>query len=119
MPDGPEGSPIELVIKRTLTFSDRKYIILGSTADRREETSNVCEAVWPASDQRVFEFVFLVRLAEVLREYSLWASCRMGSQICRRGLRRIGVKHVTRLLASQYKPAMVEAGRWRALANRM
>jgi phage terminase large subunit GpA-like protein len=47
-----EGSPIDLAMKRTLTFPDRK-IILGSTPID-EETSHVCTA-YAASDQRVFE----------------------------------------------------------------
>ena len=52
MEAGDEGSPIDLVIKRTLTFSDRK-IIMGSTP-LDEETSNICRS-YAASDMRVFE----------------------------------------------------------------
>ena len=89
MPDGPEGSPIELVIKRTLTFSDRK-IILGSTPID-EETSNVCEA-YAASDMRVFEVP--CPACGTSSRKSLWRISN-GSLA---GLKpqRIGARHATR-----------------------
>ena len=49
---GPEGSPILLAERRTLSFSNRK-IIMGSTPIH-EETSHVLRA-YRESDQRVFE----------------------------------------------------------------
>ena len=49
---GPEGSPILLAERRTLSFSNRK-IVLGSTPIH-EETSHVLRA-YRESDQRVFE----------------------------------------------------------------
>src|SRR5262245_44487952 len=52
MVPGPEGSPILLAERRTLSFPDRK-VILGSTP-LLEDTSNVLRS-YAASDQRVFE----------------------------------------------------------------
>ena len=108
MPDGPEGSPIELVIKRTLTFSDRK-IILGSTPID-EETSNVCEA-YAASDQRVFECP--CPACGVFCEI-LWRHVEWEPNLPETAAYRCEACHT--LIGDQYKPAMVEAGRWRALA---
>ena len=108
MPDGPEGSPIELVIKRTLTFADRK-IILGSTPTD-EETSNVCEA-YAASDMRVFEVPCPAcgTFAEILWRHIEWQPSRPETAAYR-------CEACNALVDESHKPAMVEAGRWRATA---
>ena len=108
MPDGPEGSPIELAIKRTLTFSDRK-IILGSTPID-EETSNVCEA-YAASDMRVFEVPCPVCgvFAEILWRHIEWPPVEPERAAYR-------CEACNALVDELHKPAMVEAGRWRATA---
>ena len=106
MPDGPEGSPIELVIKRTLTFSDRK-IILGSTP-LDEETSNVCEA-YAASDMRVFEVPCPAcgTFAEILWRHIEWPPGEPDRAAYR-------CEACNALIEEGHKPGMVEAGRWQA-----
>ena len=106
MPDGPEGSPIELVIKRTLTFSDRK-IILGS-APLDEETSNVCEA-YAASDMRVFEVPCPAcgTFAEILWRHIEWPPGEPDRAAYR-------CEACNALIEEGHKPGMVEAGRWQA-----
>ena len=108
MPDGPEGSPIELVTKRTLTFSDRK-IILGSTPID-EETSNVCEA-YAASDMRIFEVPCPAcgTFAEILWRHIEWQPGRPETAAYR-------CEACNALVDESHKPVMVEAGRWRATA---
>jgi phage terminase large subunit GpA-like protein len=106
MDAGPEGSPIALAERRTLSFPDRK-IVLGSTP-LREDTSNVLRA-YAASDQRVFEvpcpdcggFVELLwSMIEWEPEDPDTAAFRCPS--CRA------------LVTESAKPGMVESGRWRA-----
>ena len=109
MPDGPEGSPIELVIKRTLTFSDRK-IILGSTPID-EETSQRLRGL---CSERHARFRGSMPGLRNFRGNTL-AAYRMAARRARYAP-PIGARHVTRSLARNTSPQMVEAGRWRATA---
>ena len=108
MPDGPEGSPIELVIKRTLTFSTGK-----SSSARRRSTKKprMFARLTPRS---TCEFSrFLARLAE--RSRKSFGVISNGSLVVLK-LPPIGARHATLSLDEEHKPAMVEAGRWRATA---
>ncbi len=102
-----EGSPILLAERRTLSFPDRK-IILGSTPVH-EDTSHVLRA-WAQSDQRIFEMPCPecgdfaepawahIHWPEGRPEDAAWCCPACGS-----------------LVPESCKPAMVAAGRWRAL----
>ncbi len=104
----PEGSPILLAERRTLSFPDRK-IVMGSTPVF-EETSAILRA-WAASDRRIFEvpcpecgaFAEItwdcIRWPEGRPEAAAWACPACGA-----------------LIEESRKPAMVAAGRWRALS---
>jgi phage terminase large subunit GpA-like protein len=104
----PEGSPIILAERRTLSFPNRK-IVLGSTPVH-EDTSHVLRA-YAASDRRVFEvpcpecgtFAELlwqdIRWPEGRPEDAAWCCPSCGA-----------------LVAERHKPAMGAAGRWRATA---
>ena len=106
METGDEGSPIDLAIKRTLTFPDRK-IIMGSTP-LDETTSNICRA-YEASDMRVYECscpscgVF----NEILWGHIEWPVGEPEKAAWR-------CPHCGAITTEAHKPAMVAAGRWRA-----
>lgn len=103
-----EGSPILLAERRTLSFPDRK-IITGSSPVH-EETSHVLRA-WAQSDQRVFEVPCpdCGDFAEPEWAHIRWPQGRPedAAWCCP----SCGV-----LVPERHKPAMVAAGRWRALA---
>jgi phage terminase large subunit GpA-like protein len=104
----PEGSPILLAERRTLSFPNRK-IVMGSTPTF-EDTSHVLRA-YAASDRRIFEvpcpecgtFSEIqwqdIRWPEGRPEEAAWCCPSCGA-----------------LVAERHKPAMVAAGRWRATA---
>ena len=104
----PEGSPILLAERRTLSFPDRK-IVMGSTPVH-EETSTILRA-WAQSDRRIFEvpcpecgdFAEItwdcIRWPEGRPQEAAWCCPNCGA-----------------VVEERHKPAMVAGGRWRALA---
>lgn len=106
MENGPQGSPIVLAERRTMSFPDRK-IVLGSTPIY-EETSHTIRA-YGRSDQRVYEvpcpecgdFSEIawkdIRWPEGEPEKAYWCCPNCGS-----------------VVEESHKNRMVEAGRWRA-----
>ncbi len=108
MEPSAEGSPITLAERRTLSFANRK-IILGSTPTI-EETSNVLRA-YRQSDQRVFEVP--------CPECGAFTEIAWGNiewQLDRPDTAAFRCPHCDALVAERHKPAMVEAGLWRATA---
>lgn len=105
---GPEGSPIQLAEKRTLSFPNRK-IVLGSTPTD-EETSNVLRS-YAQSDQRIFEMPcpHCGHRFELLWEHIQWPKGRPeeAHAVCPGN----GC-----VIEEREKPAMVAAGDWRATA---
>ncbi len=108
MMPGPEGSPILLAEKRTLSFGNRK-IVLGSTP-LHEETSNVLRA-YAASDRRVFEVPcpHCGHRFELLWRHIQWpeGDPAKAHAVCPAN----GC-----VIEEADKPGMVEAGNWRATA---
>lgn len=102
-----EGSPILLAERRTLSYADRK-IVLGSTP-LHEETSHVLRA-YAASDQRVYEVPCprCGAFAEVLWPHIEWETGHPETAAFR-------CPACQALVPEVEKPAMVAAGRWRAL----
>lgn len=102
---GPEGSPILLAERRTLSFANRK-IIMGSTPIH-EETSHVLRA-YRESDQRIFEIKCIecseysepewshIRWNEGEPQSAKWCCPKCGS-----------------LVEERQKSQMVADGRWR------
>ncbi|WP_418901904.1 phage terminase large subunit family protein [Terripilifer ovatus] len=108
MMPGPEGSPILLGEKRTLSFGNRK-IIIGSTP-LHEETSNVLRS-YAASDKGVFEVAcphcqhaFELRWKDI--QWPEGAPARAHAVCPENGC----------VIEEREKPAMVAAGTWRATA---
>jgi phage terminase large subunit GpA-like protein len=102
---GPEGSPIALAEKRTLTFANRK-IILGSTP-LFEDTSHVLRA-YAQSDARVYEIpcalcgVFF----ELMWPHIFWPPNEPSRAACK-------CPHCEGTIEERYKASMVNAGQWR------
>ena len=108
MTPGPEGSPILLAEKRTLSFGNRK-IIMGSTP-LHEETSNVLRA-YRASDRRVFE----IGCPHCGHRFELkWKNITWPQDA---PLKAHAVcPEAGCIIEEREKPAMVAAGGWRATA---
>ena len=100
----PEGSPILLAERRTLSFPDRK-IVLGSTPVH-EATSHVLRA-WAGSDQRIFEVPCpeCGAFAEITWEQIVWDEGRPETA-------RRRCPHCAAETPERAKPEMVAAGRW-------
>ncbi len=106
MEPGPEGSPIMLAEKRTLSYANRK-IIMGSTPTL-EETSNVLRS-YVLSDARVFEVPCpeCGALSEIQWSHIEWEPDRPETAAFR-------CPHCAELIAERNKSAMVTQGQWRA-----
>ncbi len=106
MEPGPEGSPILLAERRTLSFPDRKIVIGSTPLD--EETSNVLRS-YAASDGRVYELPCPACSAwtELLWQQIEWEPGRPETAAFR-------CPSCRALVAESAKPGMVRAGRWRA-----
>lgn len=104
----PEGSPLVLAERRTMSFSDRK-IICGSTPTDAA-TSNICR-LYAASDQRVYEVPCPAcgAFQEILWRHIEWPEGRPEDAAYR-------CPHCAELIAEKHKGEMVAAGRWRATA---
>ncbi|MEP7365616.1 MAG: phage terminase large subunit family protein [Acidobacteriota bacterium] len=106
MEAGAEGSPVVLAERRTMSFSNRK-IVMGSTPTI-EDTSNVLRA-YAASDQRIFEVPCpdCGGFTEVLWQHIEWEPDKPETAVFR-------CPHCEEMISERHKPAMIEAGRWRA-----
>lgn len=102
----PEGSPIRLAERRTLSFADRK-IVLGSTPVF-EATSHVLRS-YAQSDARVFEVPCpdCDGFTEILWQHIHWPEGQPGAAA-------FACPHCGVIVHERHKPAMVAAGRWRA-----
>lgn len=102
----PEGSPITLAEKRTLSFPDRK-IIQGSTPTD-ELTSNVWRA-WQESDQRVYKVPCpdCGAFFEIVWGCIEWPEGQPDKAACR-------CPHCESLIPERNKAAMVTQGHWEA-----
>lgn len=105
----PEGSPIMLAERRTLSFANRK-IILGSTPTD-EEMSHVLRS-YALSDKRVFEVPCpsCGGLTEIQWGHIEWEPGKPETAAFR-------CPHCKDLISERLKPQMVAAGRWRATAD--
>ncbi|WP_395648030.1 phage terminase large subunit family protein [Terricaulis sp.] len=102
----PEGSPIKLAEKRTLSFSNR--LIFMASTPTMAETSNILKA-YAESDQRIFEIPCpdCGDFNEPRWENIKWESGKPETAyyVC---------PHCGSCVDEKHKPAMVAAGRWRA-----
>jgi phage terminase large subunit GpA-like protein len=104
----PEGDPILLAERRTLSFPDRK-VVVGSTPTF-EDTSTVLR-LYAASDMRIFEVPCpeCGGFTEILWQHIEWREGRPETAAFR-------CPHCAALVEERHKPGMVAAGRWRATA---
>ncbi len=107
MESGPEGSPITLAERRTLSFPNRK-IVLGSTPVY-EETSHVLRS-YRESDQRIFEIAcpYCQHWQQILWRHIQWPEGRPEeAAFC--------CEECGAITEERHKAEMVANGRWRAL----
>lgn len=106
MEAGPEGSPVMLAEKRTLSYANRK-IIMGSTPTI-EDTSNVLRS-YELSDSRIYEVPCpqCGAFSEILWSHIEWEPSKPETAAFR-------CPHCATLIRERFKGAMVGAGRWRA-----
>ena len=106
MEAGPEGNPVMLAERRTLSFGNRK-IIIGSTPTL-ESTSNVLRS-YATSDQRVFEVPCpeCGEFTEILWQHIEWEPDKPETAAFR-------CPHCEETISERFKAAMMAAGRWRA-----
>jgi phage terminase large subunit GpA-like protein len=106
MEAGPEGNPVMLAERRTMSFSNRK-IIMGSTPTL-EETSNVLRS-YARSDQRVFEVPCpeCGEFTEILWQHIEWEPDKPETAAFR-------CPDCGETISERFKVAMMAAGRWRA-----
>jgi len=103
---GPEGSPIRLAERRTLSYPNRK-IVIGSTP-LFEDTSAVLRS-YAESDMRVFEVPCpeCGAFHEIMWGDIVWEDGKPETAAYR-------CRHCGETIPERHKAAMVEAGRWRA-----
>ena len=103
-----EGDPIKLGEKRTLSFADRK-IVAGSTPT--DEATSIIVKRYDASDKRIFEVPcpHCATPFEILWEHISWPEGKPEEAFC-------GCPTCGGVIEERDKPAMVEAGEWRATA---
>lgn len=103
-----EGDPVNLAIRRSQTFSNRK-IIMGSTPVH-EETSKVCTA-YDLSDKRIYEVdcPHCGEPFEIQWKDIKWPEGKPSEAYCVCPSHGCVIEH-------SEKPSMVEKGQWRATA---
>lgn len=105
---GPEGNPLRLAERRTLSYSNRK-IVIGSTP-LLEDTSNVLRS-YALSDQRVFEVPCpsCGGFTEIKWQHIEWPAEGGGEGAAFR------CPHCQALIDERFKAQMVADGEWRAM----
>ncbi|GMO87150.1 phage terminase large subunit family protein [Bradyrhizobium ottawaense] len=105
---GPEGNPLRLAERRTLSFPNRK-IVIGSTP-LLEDTSNVLRS-YALSDQRVFEVPCpeCGGFTEIKWQHIEWPADSGGEGAAFR------CPHCQALIDERFKAQMVADGEWRAM----
>lgn len=100
-----EGNPVDLAIKRTATFRDRKLIFGSSPAN---EPSPICE-LYKQSDRRIFEVPCpdCGEFTEILWKHIIWEKDRPETT-------SFGCPHCGSLIEHRFKPSMIQKGRWRS-----
>ncbi|GGL52195.1 terminase [Wenxinia marina] len=103
---GTEGDPVELAMRRTMTFGNRKIVLASTPVDA--ETSRIVRA-YEQSDMRVFEVPCpsCGTFGEILWKDIRWAADKPETAHWRCPACEAEV-------ADRQKPQMVEQGRWRA-----
>ncbi|MGY4398392.1 phage terminase large subunit GpA-like protein [Sphingomonas sp. UYAg733] len=106
MEAGPEGNPVVLAERRTMSFANRK-IVMGSTPTL-EETSNVLRS-YATSDQRIFEVPCpdCGEFTEILWQHIEWEPDKPETAAFR-------CPHCAGMISENHKAGMMAAGRWRA-----
>ncbi|WP_025036207.1 phage terminase large subunit family protein [Bradyrhizobium sp. DOA9] len=109
MEAGPEGNPLRLAERRTLSYPNRK-IIIGSTPTL-EETSNVLRS-YASSDQRIYEVPCpeCGGFTEIKWQHIEWPDGSGGEGAAFR------CPHCAALIDEKHKAQMVAEGEWRAMA---
>lgn len=99
-----EGNPIDLGIKRTDSFYDRKILIGSTPVD--EETSHVLRS-YKVSDQRIYEVpcVHCGSVFEILWEHIKWPKGDPLAAECQ-------CPHCANMIPERRKSEMVHAGDW-------
>lgn len=107
--NGPEGNPLQLATRRTLSYSNR-VIIAGSTPTH-EETSTVLR-LYAESDQRIYEVPCpeCGAFNQILFRHIEWPPGEPG-------LAQYRCPHCAALIPERFKPQMVATGQWRATAS--
>ncbi|WP_065383231.1 phage terminase large subunit family protein [Hyphomonas sp. ND6WE1B] len=105
---GPEGDPLKLAERRTLSFANRK-IVIGSTPIL-EDTSNVLRS-YETSDKRVFEVPCpeCGERFEIQWKHIQWPEGEPESAYC-------VCPHCGGVIEERQKPDLVANGEWRATA---
>lgn len=108
----PEGSPISLALKRTLSYSNRRVV---ETSTPTDEHCNVLKS-YAESDQRKF-FLSCPMCSEEFEptwECVRWDKDSNGAHLPETA--HMVCPHCGGVIEEKLKPAMVDAGRWRATA---
>lgn len=105
---GTEGDPVELAMRRTMTFGNRKIVLASTPVDA--ETSRILRA-FDQSDQRVFEVP--CPACGAFQEI-LWADIRWEPDKPETAHWRCPACEAR--VEDRQKPQMVAQGRWRATA---
>ena len=103
---GPEGNPIRLAERRTMSYGNRK-IVVGSTP-LAEDTSHVLRA-YGESDGRIYEVPCpeCGGMTEILWQHITWEPDKPETAAFR-------CPHCGTSISERHKAAMVAAGQWRA-----
>jgi phage terminase large subunit GpA-like protein len=101
-----EGDPIDLAENRTISFADRK-LVSGSTP--KEEATSIITRRYRESDQRIFEVPCpqCGHCFELLWDHLAWEKGKPETVYAK-------CPESGCVIEEKHKPAMVEAGEWRA-----
>ena len=105
---GTEGDPVELAMRRTMTFGNRRIVLASTPVDA--ETSRILRA-YELSDQRVYEVPcpHCAQFSEIIWKDIKWEPDRPETA-------RWCCPECEGEVQDRYKAQLVDKGRWRALA---